>query len=587
MRVGLVEIQNFRGIRTLRWAPEAGVNCLIGPGDSGKTTILDAVELVLSARHTVSFSDLDFFGGDHHQPVVITVTLVDLPPEFISNQSYGYYLRGFLNNYTLVDEPPLPEDGQPALSIRLTVDESLEGKWILFNDRVAAEHKEISLSYADRFQVAPARLGTYADRHLSWGRYSTLTKLSEGNAGTKDVLARAGRLARSHFKAEAAGLFKKSLEDVSRAANKVGLSLPANLSAGLDVEHLSISGGSIAVHGDDIPLRVMGLGSSRLLVAALQDHSQVSACLTIIDEVEHGLEPYRISRLLKHLKSKDRASPQVFITTHSPVVIRELKVGDLHIVRRAADGTVKVTAANQKFAKRDPQAPPRSMPEAYLAPSILFCEGKTEVGLMRGMDDVWCEQGMDSFALKGIALADGGGVDNAPALAGQFHMLGYDVSLLIDSDKDPDDTEILKKLDAKGIPIFRWRTGFATEDMLFHDLPLAAVETLFDYALEIVGDQSLLAAVNKDLAANDQFATVDEVRAKLTDRTILDALAARAKGRKKKYKDGYETLHEAWFKDMDKADRIARDVLGQHLAHAKPELKKTMSDIRAWIDGRS
>lgn len=427
--VGLLEITNFRGIKSLRWTPEAGVNCLIGPGDSGKTTILDAVELVLSTRHTISFTDLDFFGGDHQQPIVITVTLVDLPVEFNSNQNYGYYLRGFRTNQTVVDEPPLPEDGQPALSIRLTVDESLEGKWLLFNERVAAEHKEISLSYADRLQVAPARLGSYADRHLSWGRHSTLTKLSEGNTVTRDVLAKAGRLARNHFKTEAAGFFQKSLEDVSRAANKVGMALPANLSAGLDVENLSITSGSIAIHGDDIPLRAMGLGSSRLLVAALQDHSRVSACLTIIDELEHGLEPYRISRLLKHLKSGDRASPQVFITSHSPVVIRELKVGDLHVVRRSPDGSVKVRAANQKFAKRDPQAPPRSMPEAYLAPSILSCEGKTEVGLMRGMDDVWFENGFDSLALKGIALADGGGIDNAPALAGHFHMLGYDVGL--------------------------------------------------------------------------------------------------------------------------------------------------------------
>jgi energy-coupling factor transporter ATP-binding protein EcfA2 len=586
MRVGLVEIKNFRAIKSLLWAPEAGVNCLIGPGDSGKTTILDAVELVLSTRHTISFTDLDFYNGDHQQPIIITVTLVDLPAEFISNQNYGYYLRGFLTNQTLVDEPPLPEDGQAAISIRLTVDETLEGKWLLFNDRVSADRKEISLSYADRLQVAPARLGSYADRHLSWGRYSTLTKLSEGNAGTKDVLAKAGRLARNHFKTESAGLFQKSLDDVSRAANKVGMALPANLSAGLDVENLSITSGSIAIHGDDIPLRVMGLGSSRLLVAALQDHSKVSVCLTIIDEVEHGLEPYRISRLLKHLKSGERASPQVFITSHSPIVIRELKVGDLQVVRRSPDGSVKVRAANQKFAKRDPQAPPRSMPEAYLAPSILFCEGKTEVGLMRGMDDVWFENGFDSLALKGIALADGGGIDNAPALAGHFHMLGYDVGLLIDSDKDPDDTEILDKLKGRGIPVFRWRPGYATEDALFNDLPLEAVQVLFDYALELLGSPALLAAINKDIPVNEQFASADAVREELASDAVLGILASRAKGKKKKGKDGDEALHEAWFKDMEKADRIARTVLGPHLERAKPELKTTMAEIRAWIDDR-
>ncbi len=47
MRIVFIEIQNYRGIKKLAWAPSAQVNCLIGPGDSTKTTILDAIELVL------------------------------------------------------------------------------------------------------------------------------------------------------------------------------------------------------------------------------------------------------------------------------------------------------------------------------------------------------------------------------------------------------------------------------------------------------------------------------------------------------------------------------------------------------------
>ncbi|EOV2228542.1 ATP-binding protein [Klebsiella variicola subsp. variicola] len=49
VRVCKVEIQNFRSIRLLTWQPSPGLNCLIGPGDSGKTTILDAIDLCLCA----------------------------------------------------------------------------------------------------------------------------------------------------------------------------------------------------------------------------------------------------------------------------------------------------------------------------------------------------------------------------------------------------------------------------------------------------------------------------------------------------------------------------------------------------------
>ncbi|MBB3394208.1 MULTISPECIES: AAA family ATPase [unclassified Rhizobium] len=49
-----IEIENFRGIKKLQWHPKPGVNCLIGPGDSGKSTILDAIDLCLGATRSSS-----------------------------------------------------------------------------------------------------------------------------------------------------------------------------------------------------------------------------------------------------------------------------------------------------------------------------------------------------------------------------------------------------------------------------------------------------------------------------------------------------------------------------------------------------
>ncbi|MFT7684292.1 MAG: putative ATP-dependent endonuclease of OLD family [Moritella dasanensis] len=43
-------IRNFRGIESLNWTPHPGLNCLIGPGDSGKSTILDAIDLCVVVK---------------------------------------------------------------------------------------------------------------------------------------------------------------------------------------------------------------------------------------------------------------------------------------------------------------------------------------------------------------------------------------------------------------------------------------------------------------------------------------------------------------------------------------------------------
>ena len=74
-QIRVLEIENFRAIKKLRWLPGSGVNCLIGPGDSGKSTILDAIDQCLGARRSLSFTDADFHAIAFDQPIRISVTI--------------------------------------------------------------------------------------------------------------------------------------------------------------------------------------------------------------------------------------------------------------------------------------------------------------------------------------------------------------------------------------------------------------------------------------------------------------------------------------------------------------------------------
>src|SRR3954463_3690157 len=94
-RVRKLEIKNFRGVRQFSWLPSPGVNCLVGPGDSSKSTILDAIDLCLCARRNTALSDTDFYKLDVESPISISVTLGDLDDALKSIDVYGLYLRGF------------------------------------------------------------------------------------------------------------------------------------------------------------------------------------------------------------------------------------------------------------------------------------------------------------------------------------------------------------------------------------------------------------------------------------------------------------------------------------------------------------
>lgn len=63
MEIRHLRVENFRGTATLDWAPGDPFCCLIGPGDAGKSTVLDAVEAALSSRW-LFFGEHDFIGGD-------------------------------------------------------------------------------------------------------------------------------------------------------------------------------------------------------------------------------------------------------------------------------------------------------------------------------------------------------------------------------------------------------------------------------------------------------------------------------------------------------------------------------------------
>jgi len=62
-----IEIENFRSIKALSWLPREGINCIVGPGDGGKSTVLDAIDYCLGARRTLqAFVRLFGSGSGEH-----------------------------------------------------------------------------------------------------------------------------------------------------------------------------------------------------------------------------------------------------------------------------------------------------------------------------------------------------------------------------------------------------------------------------------------------------------------------------------------------------------------------------------------
>src|ERR1700761_9799185 len=242
-RIRKLEIRNFRSIQSLDWTPSAGINCLIGPGDSGKSTVLDAIDICLGARRSVPLSDTDFYALDVTRPIVISLTVGLLPEPLKNIESYGEFLRGF-NSVTGVIEDEPSSTLETVLTVRLKVEGDLEPTWTLYSERAEQQGLERSMSWKDRGALAPARIGTYASVNLSWSRGSVLNRLTDERANLGAELALAARAARTSFGAQAGPQLAQTLQVVTATAGTLGVPVGTGAQALLDAHSVSIGDGA-------------------------------------------------------------------------------------------------------------------------------------------------------------------------------------------------------------------------------------------------------------------------------------------------------------------------------------------------------
>ncbi|PKO43531.1 MAG: ATP-dependent endonuclease [Betaproteobacteria bacterium HGW-Betaproteobacteria-22] len=562
-----LEIKNFRSIQSLNWAPMPGINCLIGPGDSGKSTILDAIDICLGARRNVSFEDTDFYDLNVQELIDISITLGNLPETLLNLDSYGNFLRGFVPETKEIEDEPRAGI-ETVLTLRLRVSSDLEPSWLLYSERAEKISLERRMGWAERTILSPVRIGNYSNSNLSWTRGSVLNRLTTDRANLGPALAEAARSARANFGDLAAVQLNNTLQAVTSTANELGIPIGEIAKALLDSHSVSISDGAISLHSENgVPLRLLGTGSTRLLIAGLQRRATTDASIALIDEVEYGLEPHRIARLLDSLGAKETSPPlQVFMTSHSPVAIRELSGDQLFIVRRNEFHHVSKVGSSDEV-----QSTLRTVPEAFLAKSIIVCEGASEVGFARGLDQFWVSQGSKSFFALGGAYVDakGGSPDQCFERAIALKQLGYRVLVLVDGDK-PLNAELVMKFNG---PFINWRSPRALEDELFLSLNDTAIDTLVAKAItvfdrEMVGEH-IRSKSNGQKSLDD--IELESLLAPITEETkIILGKASRTKG-------------SGWYKSVTTFQEVAKEIVGPHLDTADQEFQETVNRLRSWM----
>lgn len=550
MRLRHLHVERFRGIRLLDWSPNGTTICLIGPGDSTKTTILDAVEWALSPRWSFQIADTDFHSVSPTEPITIEATVGELPSGLLSEEKYGLMVRGW-SAAGLRDEPE--EGDEPVITIRLSVDDSLEAQWHVVNDR---EDEPRPVSARDREALGMTRLGLDAERHLTWGRGSALLRLTDSTDEMGRTLAAAHRKAREAVDGSDIGGLVEASEKAADAARALGAGVSNAYQPGLDAGVGGPGAGALALHANGVPVRLAGLGSRRLAALGVQRASVADGAIVLIDEIEAALEPHRLRHLLRELRAQE--SGQVLMTSHSDTAIVELSCLELRVVSYQ-DGITEVQEVPAVL-----QDVVRWAPEALLGRRVIVGEGKTEIGLCRALDRAWADGYGAPPAEIGVVLVPGGGAQQAAGRARALAELGYATALLADSDVTLDPSE--QELAEAGVRVIQWDGSVSTEERVALDLPWTELRSILDLATQHFdpgSPRTVLDAVALSLGAAPGTGP-DEWSDGFADDDIRRAVGATAKAR-------------TWFKRTDLGE-----ALGDKIVEALPVMGGT--DLREKLD---
>ncbi|AZS82012.1 AAA family ATPase [Achromobacter sp. SD115] len=366
-------IQRFRGIHSLTWLPAEGMNVILGGGDVGKTTILEAIALLLSPSNTAVLSEADYWARDNAQEFVIEAVMTLPDTTGIGSQSTFAWPWAWDGQNAIPpsadEEGDLAAPGEPVYRVRVRGTAELELAWEVMQPNEELAH----FSSAVRRRIGSVRMSADErnDRDLRLVYGSALDRLLADSA----LRARIGK--------EVAGLDlhdslndkgKKAIESLD--ARMAGAALPSNLKLGLTTSQgLSIGAliGLVATENDvALPLSSWGAGTRRMSALEIASSTDKEASITLIDEIERGLEPYRLRKLIKILAGQHG---QIFLTTHSPIAISCAE--DAHLWYLDSAGSIGALPRDKigPQQKRDP--------ETFLARVAVIAEGPTEVGFLQ------------------------------------------------------------------------------------------------------------------------------------------------------------------------------------------------------------
>lgn len=413
MHITKIKIQNFKKFCDSTFDFNHDLNILVGDNDSGKSTILEAIEIGLNCsyrgRSVASEVTNDLFNVDaiqtyldsdktkQHLPEIRIELFIEGIPEYKGEQnSLGGDSQGISLRIKFDEElsPTYQEFIKDPDNIKTIPTEFYETEWIDFGgNTVKYMNKKVSGLFID-----PARL------HPTYGKNLYISKIIHATLPKEQqaLLALNYRQLKQQFNDQPQVSEINKLLDSDNTVTDKSLKIVANTTSTSSLE----TGMQLAVNDINFPLIGRGEQNTIQLKLAIQNKAD-NIDVIMVEEPENHLSHGNLSKLVKYIEEQ-RNEKQLFITTHSSFVLNKLSLNKLCLI---AEEYIRLKDIDSKVVKKLKRLPGYDTLRVALSKKVVLVEGPSDELILKKIylnehDRLPEEDAIDIIVVRGIGFGN-------------------------------------------------------------------------------------------------------------------------------------------------------------------------------------
>lgn len=410
MLVKKLVIKNFKKFKTEAFEFNDDLNIIVGDNESGKSTLLEAIELCLSLQYRrrplAGCLSEELFNAER----------ID---EFLSGSKAQETLPEILIEAYLDDDPDLKgnnnslKEDVPGIFVR-----------IFFDPELAKPYAEY-LASPEALTMLPIEFYTFEWYSFAWNRLTNHSKkigclfvdpsnlhptfgarkyISDVLGTLKDDERAALRLNYRQLK----GKFDNegSVRRVNQNLDGQNEVTEKTLQISIENSGQGNVDNSLQLNMNDIPFTQIGKGEQHqvLIKLALRDNAK-NADVVLVEEPENHLSHINLVKLIKYIEEK-MSGRQVFISTHSSYVLNKLSFEKLCLL---AKKYIRLKDVDKDTVKTLKRLPGYDTLRAVLCQKVILVEGPSDELLLKKIylgnyNRLPEDDGIDIIVVRGIGF---------------------------------------------------------------------------------------------------------------------------------------------------------------------------------------